>query len=104
MLKSFKNGVFLGIGFVLILGVVFASAVSINSISDKGQNGMVSFNEFNQILGTIKNIYNDDDNKRIGINQPNPQATLDVIGNIRISSINNCGKLGTDSDGKLICK
>jgi len=41
---------------------------------------------------------------RVGIGTSNPQATLDVNGNIRISSLINCnGKLYTDGNGVIKC-
>ena len=106
MLKSFKNGLVFGLGFLSVLGIVFAASTSVMvpPVSKKSQNGTVSFNEFNQILGTIRNIYNDNKNKRIGINQSNPQSALDVNGNIRISNMGKCKKLGTKPNGKIFCK
>ncbi len=105
MLKSFKNGVVFGLGVLSVLGVVFAATSVIDPlINEKEKNGTVSFEEFNQILGTIRNIYNDNTNERIGINQETPEATLDINGNMRISKIISCDKLGTTNEGQLTCK
>lgn len=102
----FKKGIFLGIGFMSVVGIVFtAAAVSVSGIPNKGSNGTVSFNEFNQILGTLQNIYNDNTNQRIGIGAgaSAPISTLDIDGNLTIGDIKGCTKLGTNTIGTLIC-
>ncbi len=104
MLKSFKNGIVFGTGFMLIIGVVFAATISVENVGkDKTASDTVSFSEFNDIVGTIRNIYNDNDNNYIGIGEDHPKSALDVNGNIK-TIIKSCPKLGTDANGKIICK
>lgn len=100
------------LGFSFVIGIVFAATTNINDISDKNERDAVTSEEFNSIVNTLKNIYNDGTN--IGINQPIPQATLDVNGDVLVSNIiyneidknidSTCSTLGTDSSGNFKCK
>lgn len=107
-MEYFKKGIFLGIGFVFVLGSVLAATTifSVNTIPIKEAKGIVSFDEFNTVVGTMKNIYNDNINNRIGIGSGAsvPQATLDIDGNLSLRGITGCNKLGTTAEGQIICK
>lgn len=61
--NAFKNGIIAGSLGVLILGVSIATARVYNafdSIPTKTANGIVSFNEFNEIVGTLGGVQNTD--------------------------------------------
>ncbi len=103
------------LGVFCVSGVVFAATIwNISSVPKKEVSNSISSIEFNSVVNTLKNIYNDGTN--VGINQPAPQETLDVTGDIIASEVLNkdgnydgpdatlgCSTLGTDNNGNLEC-
>ncbi len=113
MKKIFTKTTGFLLGIFCIGGIVYAatSLWNINDIEDKKVGRIVSSEEFNKIVNTLRNIHNDGTN--IGINQPNPEYTLDVNGDVIVRDILEkpsnyttlgCSTLGTDETGKLKCK
>jgi len=75
-----KKGFLFGLGVLIAGGIVFAVA-SVDSIPPKATGDKVTIDEFNSIVDTLKNVYNDGTN--IGIGTNDPTAMLDVAGTIK---------------------
>jgi|GEM_PF-7038451 len=102
------------LGIIFVGGIVFAAAIWNINIPNKAERDIITSIEFNSVVNTLKNVYNDGTN--VGINQPAPQETLDVNGDIIASEVLNkdgnydgpdatlgCSTLGTDNTGNLEC-